>query len=174
MSGLSVHPASSPNPAITFARQAYLQLAGVAYTVRECSTDAACPTGRLPALEIGSTLVGPGPVACPYAPQEEAAAAGALLGYLLEHVADLDRSLRGAARGEAVAFRSLVQTELLPALVYSTWCEEAAYKQHVQVCACVSVDGQVGGDWGGGGAEQERAGPSWCREGNPTRQGRAG
>ncbi|KFM22676.1 Metaxin-1 [Auxenochlorella protothecoides] len=112
--------------------EAYLQLAGISYTVRECSSDSQSPTGRLPALEAGPTLVGLAPVKCPYTPAEEEAAAGALLSYLRESVRDLDQGLKGGAKGEAVAFRSLLQTSLLPALVYSAWSELEAYSNHMQ------------------------------------------
>lgn len=112
--------------------EAYLQLAGISYTVRECSSDSQSPTGRLPALEAGPTLVGLAPVKCPYTPAEEEAAAGALLSYLRESVRDLDQGLTGEAKGEAVAFRSLLQTSLLPALVYSAWSEQEAYSNHMQ------------------------------------------
>ena len=90
------------------------------------------PTGRLPAVEAGSSLMGPGPCSNPHSAEEQVAAASAVLDRLRHDIKDLDRSLRGPARGEAVAFRALLEGSLVPALVYSAWCEQAAYADYMQ------------------------------------------
>lgn len=90
------------------------------------------PTGRLPAVEAGSSLMGPGPCSNPHSAEEQVAAASAVLDRLRHDIKDLDRSLRGPARGEAVAFRALLEGSLVPALVYSAWCEQAAYADFMQ------------------------------------------
>ena len=45
---------------------------------------------------------------------------------LLEQVVNLDRGLTPAQRSEALAFASLVEAKLQPALLYMTWCGRPA------------------------------------------------
>lgn len=109
--------------------QAYLRLARVNFAVTECATASASPTGQVPAVESAEDLVSAeaGATAA-----DEFAAARAVMAYLRKH-ANLDAGLSAQQRAELLAFATLVETKLQPAILYSTWCEPAAYSQYTRV-----------------------------------------
>ena len=60
----------------------------------------------------------------------ELAGARAIIAHLRRKPAtDLDANLGAELRAEVLAFATLVETNLLPALLHSTWCEPEAYSK---------------------------------------------
>jgi hypothetical protein len=124
-----LHIATVQSPPSPLRAQAYLRLAKVRFAVHDCASGSASPTGQVPALDTSEDLVGADAGA---PPADDLAAAKAQLAYLRRTAVDLDRWLSASQRAEALAFAALIETKLQPALVYSTWCEPAAYAAHTR------------------------------------------
>ncbi|GAB4823781.1 hypothetical protein N2152v2_010827 [Parachlorella kessleri] len=108
---------------------AYLRLAKIQFSVTECATAASSPTSQVPAVESQTDLVSAEATATA---ADEFAAARTVIDYLRKRV-NLDVGLTGQQRAELLAFATLVETKLEPAILYSTWCETGAYSQYTRV-----------------------------------------
>lgn len=97
-------------------------MAGIKFSVRDCATASGSPTGTVPAIDTSAELVG--------APADDAEARGGAL--LIEHLRSklgcLDRDLTANQKAQLLAFTALLDSRIVPAVLYTTWCEPGAYK----------------------------------------------
>lgn len=106
--------------------QAYLRIASVPFSVLDCATASNSPTGQVPAIDTSNELVGL-PAAA------EGRGAGALVDHLRNRCTDLDRGLTGVQQAQLLAFTALLESRIVPAVLYTTWCEDEAYACHTRV-----------------------------------------
>jgi len=113
----------------TISMQAYLRLAKVKFAVQECPWGSSSPTGQVPALDTeGGYLIGSDDAES-MASQFEGARE--IINHL-QHTritANLDSHLSPAAHADSLSFITLLETNIIPALLYSTWCEDEAYSK---------------------------------------------
>ena len=98
------------------------------FAVQDCLWGSFSPTGQVPALDTaGGELVG--------AEHAESVAsefegAKAVISHLQRlPLTNLDAQFSPAVRGDIQAFTTLLENNLIPALLYTTWCESEAYSQ---------------------------------------------
>lgn len=108
--------------------QTFLRLAKVRFAVKDCVWSSNSPTGQVPALETSDgELVGP---YISDSVMSEFESAKAVIAHYQKpgspHNLDSHLSLSQAA--DLLAFTALVETKLVPGLLYSTWCEAAWIK----------------------------------------------
>lgn len=133
----TVHPAQLSKQTtplcVRCAMQAYLRLAQIPFAVENCVTPSASPTGRVPALDTSSALVGLLPSEGRAGPSNEHQASAKVIDYLKLNVKNLDSALRPEQQAELLAFSALVESKLMPALLYTTWMEDAAFQKFTSV-----------------------------------------
>lgn len=96
--------------------------------MHDCPWGSSSPTGQVPALDTeDGQLIGATDAESVFDEFEGAAAIVAALKKSGGGLHDLDAHLSPAGRADAAAFTTLLQTKLVPALIYSTWCEPDAY-----------------------------------------------
>jgi len=101
----------------------------VEFCVERCSSTGTSPTGALPALELAADLAGASQTT-------DLAAARAILQHLRkagQAALDVDARLDPAQRAEVVAFGLMVQSQLEPATLWSTWLEKRGFQEFRQV-----------------------------------------
>lgn len=108
--------------------QAYLRLANIQFAVQDCPWGSYSPTGQVPALDTaGGDLVG---ADNPDSIASEFEGAKAIISHLQRlPLTNLDAQFSPAVRGDIQAFTTLLETKLIPALLYTTWCESEAYSK---------------------------------------------
>lgn len=132
-----VGPLHAAHPAGTAARapgshlQAYLRLAKAGFEVQECAGPAASPTGQLPALDVGGSLLGHH--AGTALPEDFQAAQAALASLRAKGVLLRDGSLAAEQRADLLAYTLLVQSSLERAILYTSYCEVEAFSSHTRV-----------------------------------------
>ena len=82
--------------------------------------------GYQPAVDTGGDLL---------AENEEFLSARAIISHLQGHTKDLDAELSVSERADLVAFKTLIQTSIEPATLYTLWCENESFNKHTQVSA---------------------------------------
>jgi hypothetical protein len=109
--------------------QAYLRLAKVKFAVQDCPWGSFSPTGQVPALDTeGGYLIGSDDAES-IASQFEGARE--IINHL-QHTtitANLDSHLSPADLADSLSFITLLETNVIPALLYSTWCEDEGYSK---------------------------------------------
>ena len=96
------------------------------FSVLDCATASSSPTGQVPAIDTSNELMGL-PAAA------EGRGAGALVDHLRNRCTDLDRGLTGVQQAQLLAFTALLESRIVPAVLYTTWCEDEAYACHTRV-----------------------------------------
>ncbi|GAX75398.1 hypothetical protein CEUSTIGMA_g2842.t1 [Chlamydomonas eustigma] len=114
--------------------ETYLRLGGASFQVRECSTNSKSPTGQLPAIEQGQDIGGMLHSSCPTSSSDQGVlgefrAARLTIDFAKRHAVDLDQHLSDAQRAELLAYRTLIQTNLETATLFSAWCEPIGYTE---------------------------------------------
>lgn len=59
--------------------------------------------------------------------------------HLQVNAKDIDRQLSGSEMADLTAFSSLIQNDLEPATLYTTWCETESFSKHAQVFQVVEA-----------------------------------
>jgi metaxin len=118
--------------------QAYLRLAKMKFAVQDCPWGSFSPTGQVPALDTeGGDLIG-SDNAESIASQFESAKE------IINHLKDrfttnLDSHLSPAALADSLSFITLLESKLIPALLYTTWCEDEAYSKLTRIAMGASL-----------------------------------
>lgn len=105
----------------------YLQLAGLEHTTEELRDSAESRTGRLPALEHGFDLPEPDDSCA-----SDFDTARFLLRHLCNNVVNLDEELAADVEPDVLAWTSLIETQLEPVTIFTTWCEDQSYSKFTQ------------------------------------------
>jgi metaxin len=118
--------------------QAYLRLAKVKFAVQDCPWGSFSPTGQVPALDTeGGDLIG-SDNAESIATQFEGAKE--IINHLQRRLtSNLDSHLSPAARADSLSFITLLETKLIPALLYTTWCEDEAYSKLTRIAMATGL-----------------------------------
>lgn len=99
------------------------------FAVQDCPWGSSSPTGQVPALDTeGGYLIGSDDAES-IASQFEGARE--IINHL-QHTritANLDSHLSPAALADSLSFITLLETKVIPALLYTTWCEDEAYSR---------------------------------------------
>lgn len=117
--------------------QTYLRLANIDFAVHDCQWGSSSPTGQVPALDTeAGDLIGAEDSENVMAEFE---GARAIISHLQRKHTNLDARLSPTDRAELLAFSTLINTRLIPALLYTTWCEPEAYSKRTKVAIGASL-----------------------------------
>lgn len=109
-----------------FLMKAYLRFTGLRFEARDCAWGSFAPTGQIPAIDNQAELL----LGCEDSESiaQELEGARKIIDHLeIKAETSLDNLLAPGERAIAKAFSSLIESKLIPGLLYSAFCEPDAF-----------------------------------------------